>query len=459
MSNSILEIEKEIENSINSWNMLPDGCSVAVGLSGGADSLTLTHFLWRYSKKHNVRITAAHINHMLRGAEADRDERFVVDWCNEHGILIKVIHANVRAEAAKRSQGLEECGRNIRYSFFRSICGENGRIATAHTLSDSAETVIMNLAKGTGQRGLCGIPPVRGNIVRPLIGITREEVELYCKYYKLDYVTDSTNLEDEYGRNKIRHNVIPVLKDINSGFETALGRTQELMRRDEEYLENKAGELLLNSKNKYGYNAAVLRSGDFPVLSRAVAKAIGNAGDSRLDFMHINAVVKIIMAGNGGVTVPGGIQCTVRGNTLFVTTKSIVAESKWEVPLELPETHLPDGRIFIVRKLNYDVIKNKEKFHDLSFNNLLNYDTILTIGSLVRSRLSGDIFRPAGRGVTKKVKKLFNEAKVPLFTRGSAAVLECGGKIVWIEGFGASQEARVTDKTQNVAQIIIKECN
>lgn len=459
MIDGIEKIENKIENSIKNWNMLPDGCSVVTGLSGGADSLTLTHFLWRYSQKHNISLTAAHVNHMLRGAEADRDERFVADWCRGHGIRINVLRANVRAEAAKNSEGLEECGRNIRYAFFRSICGEKGRIATAHTLSDSAETVIMNLAKGAGQRGLCGIPPVRGNIVRPLIEITREEVEYYCKYYKLDFVTDSTNLEDEYGRNKIRHNVVPVLKSINSGFETALGRTQELMRRDEEYLEGKAGKLLLSAENKYGYDTAALRNESFPVLSRAVAQAIEKVGDPRLDFMHIEAVVKIIMAENGSVSVPGGIQCTVRGNTLIVTPKRAEGTAKWKVPLKLPETRLPDGRIFIVRKLNYGVLKNKENFNDLSFNNLLNYDTILSIGSFVRSRISGDVFSPAGRGVTKKVKKLFNEAKVPLFGRDKVAVLECGGQIVWIEGFGASQEARVTGETKNVAQIIIKECN
>ena len=459
MNDSIVKIENKIEDSIKKWHMLPDGCSVVAGLSGGADSLMLTHFLWRYSKEHNIDLTAAHVNHMLRGEEADRDERFVISWCGEHGIRIKVLHANVRAEAAKNSEGLEECGRNIRYSFFRSICGKCGRIATAHTLSDSAETVLMNLAKGTGPRGLCGIPPVRGNIVRPLIGVTRDEVECYCKYYKLDYVTDSTNLEDDYGRNKIRHNVVPVLKRINTGFEQALGRTQKLMRLDEEYLEDKAGKLLLNAKNEYGYDVSALRSEGFPILSRAVARAIENAGDSRLDFMHIDAVLKIIIAGNGSLTVPGGIQCAVHGNTLFVTPKRVKTITKWEVPLEIPETRLPDGRIFSVRKINYDILKNKNKFNNLSFNNLLNYDTILTIGSLVRSRLNGDVFRPAGRGVTKKVKKLFNEAKIPPLMRDRIAVLECGGKIVWIEGFGASQEARVTDETTDAAQIIIKECN
>jgi len=459
VSDRITIIEDKIISSIKKWDMLPDGCSVVAGFSGGADSVTLTHFLWRYSREHGISLTAAHVNHMLRGEEADRDERFAAEWCGERGINVKVLRADVRAEAARKSEGLEECGRNIRYSFFRSLSGVNGRIATAHTLSDSAETVIMNLAKGAGRRGLCGIPPVRGAIVRPLTCITRGEVEYYCGFYGLRYVTDSTNLGDEYGRNKVRHNVVPVLKNINPGFESAVSRTQELMRRDEDYFEKKAVKLLSDAEKGRGYDAGVLRGAEFPVLSRAVAKLLADSGSGRFGFGHIEAAVKIINDGNGSVTVPGGIQCTVGGNTLFVTAEKPAQRQCWRVRLSLPETRLPDGRIFSVGKIEAGDMKNKEKFHYLSFNNLINYDTILTTGSFVRSRASGDIFKPAGRGVTKKVKKLFNEAKIPPFERNKVAMLECGGKIVWIEGFGASAEACVTSGTKNAAQIIIKECS
>ncbi len=185
----------------------------------------------------DLHLIAAHVNHGLRGEEADRDERFVRDFCERNSIVLQVLHADVIATAREKSQGIEECGREVRYSFFRSLCGPDGRIATAHTLSDSAETVLMNLAKGAGTKGLCGIPPVRGNIVRPLIDITRAEVERYCSCFGLDFVTDSTNLTDGYGRNKLRHHVVPVLQEINPAFECAVERTTQILRCDEEYFE------------------------------------------------------------------------------------------------------------------------------------------------------------------------------------------------------------------------------
>lgn len=435
MNDGITEIENKIEKSIAVWQMLPDGCPVVVGLSGGADSVALTYFLLQYSKSHNINITAAHINHMLRGEEADADEKFVISWCKEHHVPLKILHADVRALANKKSQGIEECGREIRYSFFRGICGENGRIATAHTMSDSVETVLMNLAKGAGARGLCGIPPVRDGIVRPLIGITRSEVELYCKYYGLSYVTDSTNLTDEYARNKIRHNVIPVLKSINPHFETAAGRTIELMRCDEEYFSAEAEKSLSRAARETGYDIAVLRSSRRAVLLRAIVLAVKKYTASRIEYGHITAVEKIIRCGNGSTTIAGGIQCVASGNTLFIMSASAEKQQSWSVPLRLPETVLPDGRILSIRKIDCNEIKNHGKINNLFFNNLINYDTILNANSFLRSRSAGDTFSPAGRGLTKKLKKLFNEAKIPVIARDKIAVLECGkaclGRGVW----------------------------
>ena len=455
MNDRISEIERRVLETVREEGMLPDGCPVVAGFSGGADSMTLVHFLLGYSRVHGLALTAAHVNHGLRGAESDRDEDFCRRWCRENGVEFRSLRADVRKLSKERSQGLEECGRGVRYSFFRSLCGEGGRIATAHTLTDSAETVLLNLARGAGPRGLSGIPPVRDNVVRPLIRVTRSEVEEYCRFYGLPFVTDSTNRSDEYARNRVRHAVIPVLRGINPGFEQAVGRAGALLRMDEECLSSLAKEALGKAAGAYGgYSAGVLRDLPEAVLARAVRLAVGRETAAPMDCARIRSVLGLIRSGRGRVTVAGGIQCVVTGNTFFVVPAG--GPGPWRVPLRLPETRLPDGRVLCVRQINSE-IKNDEKFNNLLFNNRINYATILNTNSFVRSRLPGDVFSPAGRGLTKTLKKLFNERKIPPFRRNSVALLECGGKIVWIEGIGVSRGAAAAGECGMSAEITIKE--
>ncbi len=457
MNDSLFNIENKIERVIVRWNMLPQGCTVIVGLSGGADSLTLAHFLLKYGNSRHIHIIAAHINHGLRGDEAENDERFVANWCRENKLELKILHADVRALAVEKSEGLEECGRNVRYAFFNSLCKENAKIATAHTLSDSAETVLLNLTKGAGTRGLRGIPPVRGNIIRPLIEITRTEVETYCEHYGLNYVTDSTNLSQDYDRNKIRHSVIPVLRGMNPAFEYAILGMTGCLTEDEACLSALAQERLAQAVCPGGYSLTALSTVPQAILVRAIALAINRVSKVRLENGHLSAVANIIRMRTGSVTVAGGIQCSAQGNTLFIEDKKKEKNKRWSVALDPCETRLPNGRTLVITKLTKKELENRCKFNNLLFINLINYDTILSITS-IRNRRNGDVFCPAGRGVTKSLKKLFNEAKLEPLLRDNVAMLESDGKIIWIEGFGASQEACVTKDTHHIAEINIKEC-
>lgn len=455
MNDRVAEIERRVAETVREERMLPEGYPVVAGFSGGADSMMLVHFLLGYSSPHGIALTAAHVNHGLRGAESDRDEDFCRSWCLENGVPFRALRADVRALAKERSQGLEECGREVRYSFFRSLCGENARIATAHTLTDGAETVLLNLARGAGPQGLSGIPPVRGNVVRPLIRVTRSEVEEYCRFYGLSFVTDSTNRSDKYARNRIRHAVLPVLRGINPGFEQAVGRAAALLRTDEEYLSSLAEDALQKAAGADGgYSAGALRNVPQAVLTRAVRLAVGRETSASMDCGQIRSVLELIRSGRGRVTVAGGIQCAVSGNTFFVLPDG--GPGPWSVPLRLPETRLPDGRVLCVRPVSSE-IKNHEKINNLLFNNRINYATILNTNSFVRSRLPGDVFSPAGRGLTKTLKKLFNERKIPPFRRNGIALLECGGNIVWIEGIGVSRDAAVAEENAAAAEITIKE--
>ena len=461
MNSSVAEIEQKIEQTILKWGMFPKGCRIVVGLSGGADSVALTHFLSRYAARTGISLVAAHVNHCLRGLESDSDERFVRSFCEKSGLALEVRRADVASLAKQNSLGVEECGRAVRYSFFNSLCGENGRIATAHTLSDSAETVLMNLARGAGPRGLCGIPPVRGRIVRPLLEVTRTEIERYCDFYGLTYVTDSTNLQEEYVRNRIRLKAVPALKSVNPSFETCVLHTTALLRCDEEYFSRLAEDAAVKARAPSGgYDIAALQKLPRAVLLRVIPLAIHAISDARLGYEHILSVEEIVRLGRGAVTVTGGIQCFATGNTLFVTGEKKARVRQWSVPLGSHATPLPDGRELCLYRPNTEDWKNgRKKINNLLFNNLINYDTISDNGSFIRNRRNGDLFRPACRGVTKSLKKLFNEAHTPVRERDQLAILESGGTILWVEGFGVSEEARVTENTREAAEIMIKESN
>ena len=201
---------------------LPEAGKIVVGLSGGADSVLLTYLL--VQKYGAERLLAVHVHHGIRGAEADRDAEFVQDYCKALELHCKVIYKDIPALAAVSGEGVEECARRVRYACFAEEAGEHGCIATAHNADENAETLLLNLTRGMGPHGAGGIPPRRGRIYRPILNISRAEVEHLCKVYRLDYVTDSTNLTVDYTRNKLRHSVLPVLKDVNPQMTQATSR-------------------------------------------------------------------------------------------------------------------------------------------------------------------------------------------------------------------------------------------
>ncbi|MDR2558962.1 MAG: tRNA lysidine(34) synthetase TilS, partial [Oscillospiraceae bacterium] len=219
-----------IRSVIEKYNMLSGGETVIIALSGGADSVCLLHALLEL----NITVEACHVNHKLRGEASDSDEMFVRNLCERLGIKLHVYEINVKS-LQKKHQSLEECAREARYSYFAEI-GAGKIIATAHTAGDNTETVLLNLIRGTGLRGLCGIPPKRDNIIRPLIETTRAEILTYLEKKGADFVTDESNFSDEFTRNNLRLNVIPLLEKINPSFNAGVMRMCESLRLDEEYL-------------------------------------------------------------------------------------------------------------------------------------------------------------------------------------------------------------------------------
>ena len=197
---------------LRKYDLLPRVGNVLCALSGGRDSVYLLHRLRKWQKEYGFRVFAAHFNHQLRGAESDRDEAFVRSLCEEWNVPLIAGAADVRSFAEERGMGIEEAARTLRYDFLEETLREigGGVIATAHHADDLAETMLMNLVRGAGTKGLCGIPPKRGNIVRPILTVTRKEIDSYMLLHGLPYVEDSTNAHDDCTRNLLRHHVMPV---------------------------------------------------------------------------------------------------------------------------------------------------------------------------------------------------------------------------------------------------------
>lgn len=274
----------KVRQTVANYDMLSGVTAVCTALSGGADSVSLLLAMKALSGERGFAISACHLNHGLRGAESDSDQSFCEELC--FGLQIPLITKKVNiAELSDKHESVEETARRVRYGFFRvalSSLGENAVLATAHTANDNAETVLINAIRGTGLAGLCGIPPVRGlgefKVIRPLLGCTRTDVENFLSENDQGYVTDSTNLSEEYTRNKIRRRVLPEIAEINPSVLEVFGRMCGSLREDNSLLEKMAETALSENRTGRGYNALELSKLPAPIRSRAVRRILMEGG-------------------------------------------------------------------------------------------------------------------------------------------------------------------------------------
>ena len=455
MSSNAAEI---ILKTVRENNMISYGDRIVTGVSGGADSMCLLHFLVSHAESFSAKIIAAHVNHNLRGDEAVRDQKIVEKYCASLGIKCEVLSADINSISEKTGESCEECGRRIRYEFFEKLCGKNGKIATAHTLSDSAETVIFNAVRGTGLKGLTGIPKSRENIIRPLIGITRSQVEEYCKENSIIYVTDSTNLQNEYNRNKIRNIAVPVFREINSSFEYSIKRLSDIAADYLNLADSLASEVLEKAavKNGIGYNCSYLKKCDKTVLRHCIIKVMTEAGCSSYEERHIRLLQSMVTEKYGVLELPKGFICSTSQGILRAYKKSNENTQNNILFSKKDSEFIINNQKIIVQYLTrqrFDEIANINK---LLLKNAVDCD-IIRCETQLRVRADGDRFRPRGRGVTKTLRKLFNEAKIPAEKRNEILLIANGNQVIWLDGFGVSQEASVKDGTKEVVLISKKD--
>lgn len=439
-------IVEKVRGFICESGMISSGERVLVALSGGADSIAMTHILLTLSGQLGFSICAAHLNHCIRGEEADYDEFFVRSFCSEREIELTVERADVPALAEIGRQGLEECARNVRYDFLFRVAESLGadKIATAHTLSDNAETLIFNLVRGSGLNGLSGISETRGKIIRPLLRLTRNEIEQYLKETSLPFVTDSTNSDTAYTRNYIRKEIIPRLSEINPSFFASVERLTASVKEDNAFLEAEAENLVLNAKKNNGYEIKVLNFAQLPILKRALAKIYRDFTGQSLTSKNLNAFYRFVRDGSGRYQLPGVFAVKYAGFLNMETSAQRILPRRFYIKAQR-QTFLPDGRAVMLQEA--ELARGGKNYIDADkINGDLNIRLKSPIDTLKLPK------RP-----TKSLKKLFSESKIPIPERDRAIVLCDGDGIVWVEKLGVAERCAVTNTTQNIIKVTIKE--
>lgn len=442
--------KEDVLSVIKRYNMLENCDRIVVGLSGGADSVCLLSVLNSLKAEYGFSLVAAHINHGIRGAEAQRDEESCKRLCESLNVPLEILHADIPTLSKQQGIGEEECGRIVRYDFFRSLAGERGKIATAHNLNDNAETLLLNLVRGAGSKGACGIPPVRDNIIRPLIETDRESIEKYCEENKLQYVTDSTNLECEYSRNKIRIKVLPTLCEINQNAVGALSGFASRMREQEAFLEG-----VVNEKYSQCVKNSVLYEAEFSVLDiflkkRIAGRFLSELSHGEVESKHIDDFLRFVGSGKALVTA-SATEIVSRDGKIFKKPEQLEQFSV-DFSLDDKKVNLPFCEISVEE---YD-IKDLQNLNKDILDNLIDCDKISNT-LILRSRKDGDKFTFSKRRVTKTVKKLFNEDKIPPEVRNRMVILDSDGEVVWLRGYGTNKKFRIGADTKKAIKLNISQ--
>ena len=424
--------------------------AVCCALSGGADSICLLVCLLAVQAEFGLRLSAVHIQHNLRGEESQRDEEFCRSFCHARSVPLTVIPVDVRQYAAAHSLSIETAARECRYAAFRSVPCDY--LATAHTASDQLETVLFRLARGTGLRGLCGIPPVREHFIRPLLDVTRTEIEAELRLRQITFVTDSSNLTDAFTRNRIRRHIVPELAAIHSGTERNIIRMTELLRADADFLETAAQTAYREHLQPDGslYGPAQLH----PALqSRCIARFLEENGFPH-GFEAVAAVQQLLHCGGQCDLDRSGKRIRYSRGLLYVADGKLLPD---EISLQIGENVLFPG-ISVTAELVERT--NSEKFssvHKKFTDFVLDYDIIIGYAKL-HARKPGLRFLPACRSHHISVKKWLN-ADVPPAKRQHIHFLSDELGLIWVEGLGAAQRVRVTPETRRMLVLRIHPTN
>ncbi len=446
-------MKDKVAEYIKVYNMIPDGSSILVALSGGQDSMCLIHILMKIKEEKSLKISAAHMEHGIRQGDSISDMEFVRSYCENNGIKLYVKQVDIPELAAKQGKGIEQTAREQRYGFFEELyrTEDIDLIATAHHGNDQAESIIINLVRGAALDGISGMAPVNGKYIKPFLCVTKREIEQYCSEESIQYKVDSTNSDVNYTRNYVRHIINPLLAAINPDFTETIMRNSEYIRAEKYYLERISeniyneiaaendGEVLINVQRLMGY--------DEVIRARIYRKAALRTGVKQdLYAVHYTLIDGMADKCRKGAVLdmPGGLKVSLgHGGMLFSTRKSSIY---------IPPVAVNGPGIYSLGKAKViieetDVVPN-------SFVKGIEYvdKEKWPLETILRTRLSGDMFRQINGG-QKKLKKLFIDKKIDKSIRDTTPLIAAGNEVLYIAGIGISENVKVTDKTKRVYAI------
>ena len=446
-------------------NLIEQGDIVITGVSGGADSVCLFRMLLEIREKIGFRIYAVHVEHGIRGEEAIRDMEFVEKLCRKYNIECSVYHYDVKKMAKERKLSVEEAGRMARYQAFslekQKRAGEaSTKIAVAHHKNDNVETFLLHLVRGSGMEGLKAMELMRGEIIRPLLFLDRKEIEEYLEDISQDFCTDSTNLTDEYARNKIRLNVLPELEKINSKAVKNIHEATQKITMAQDYLtvmmEKEYKAILKKEQWGYALDIEGLKNVHEYMRSEVIKQALYECAGNRKNIgaIHINAVNKLLFMENGKeMALPYKIKA-VRAYDVIQLKKEKKEEIKKEISVIINQSgqyNIPDTQEEFLVSLEENHKKNvniKEKTYTKCFD----YDKIEN-DLVIRNRKSGDYLVIDDLGHRQSLKAFFINEKIQKDLRGELLLLADGSHILWIVGYRISEAYKVSGDTKRILKI------
>lgn len=441
-------LQKKVESYLKRWNMIERGEHIVAGISGGADSVCLLFVLLRLRETQGIQVTAVHVNHLLRGKAADGDESFVAELCKRHDVPCRVFRIHAAAEARKRSCSLEEAGREIRRESMKSVLEEvhADKIAFAHHQGDNAETVLMNLCRGSQVKGMRGILPVAGEFIHPLLCVGKSEIEEALSERGVSWQIDATNFENDYTRNRVRNQVMGELLKINPAAEEHICRMAEKMSELWEYMEDETGTYIRECVEEKG-NGTLIRKETFQkipyVFREEVIRAVlADVCGSEKDLMavHVRDILELMEKQPGRrLSLPYGVRA-FRGYEGVLLRKEN-RQGKPEAKQEMPRFRM---RVFERR--------GGEKWPNTPYTKWFDYD-IIKNSLIMRTRREGDFLTITADGKKQTIKKFFINQKIPSEERDTVPLIADGDEIVWIVGYRQNQAYQITEKTKHIVEI------
>ncbi len=444
------------ENFVRKHQLVVPKDKIIVGVSGGIDSVVLLDLMMELRRTQDLEISVAHINHQLRGEESDQDQKFVEKLAEDYGIECFVHAADVKAFMVEHKASLQVGAREIRYKFFETvkILKNFTKVATAHNANDNAETVLLNLLRGSGASGLGGIPVMRNGIIRPLLFAERQEIEQYSEQKGLKYREDSSNLKDYYTRNFIRHSLLPQIQErINPAVAGTLNRTAAIFQEMESFISNETNAIYSSVAKDFDgerllLDISKLRSSLLFIQQNIIMKALRNFVMGEVEYTKVHAIMDLIESETGSSIELGNdvVAYKDRRNLVFIRHPKEPAEFIAEI---LPGKKYEFEEFY----LRSEIVERSDVHFSLSpVVEFVDADQVGDILSL-RTWHAGDWFVPLGLKGRKKVSDFLIDSKIPIYQKNNVLVLTNRDNIIWVCGLRVDDRFRMTEQTRRILKL------